>query len=204
MENIFEKYQNDFLEYIRNEKNIRVAYLFGSYADNTYNENSDIDIAVIYKEDMDEYDHAGKSLDVSKVFGYIHVDYIDLEKVNVFLQFEILKKGKLIYCDDEDYLMGFTRRVQDQYIEMDYERQKYFKAILSEEGGTYGTNRIEEKIINLKEILCYIQKITQGDKKEILTNMLVMDSLENNLRKAIQIMIDLAADVVSKNKLRSM
>lgn len=64
--------------------------------------------------------------------------------------------------------------------------------------------RIDEKIINLREILCYIQKITQGDKKEVLTNRLIMDSLENNLRKAIQIMIDLAADVVSKNKLRNM
>lgn len=64
-------------------------------------------------------------------------------------------------------------------------------------------NRIEEKIINLKEIICYIKKITEGDKKEILTNRMIMDSIENNLRKAIQIMIDLAADIVSKNKLRN-
>lgn len=193
MSNIFEKYKEDFLQYIRNEENIKIVYLFGSYADGTYNENSDIDIAVIYKGEMDEYDHAGKSLDVSKVFNYIHVDYIDLEKVNVFLQFEILKKGKLIYCEDEDYLIDFTRKVQEQYIEMDYERQKYFEM---------EQNRIEEKNINLKEILCYIQKVTEGDKKEILTNRLVMNSLENNLRKAIQIMIDLASDVVSKNRLR--
>lgn len=116
MENIFEKYKKHFLEYIQKEGNIKIAYLFGSYADDTYNENSDIDIAVIYKEEMDEYEHAGKSLDVSKIFNYTHVDYIDLQKINVFLQFEILKKGKLIHCDDEDYLINFTRKVQDQYI----------------------------------------------------------------------------------------
>lgn len=113
--------------------------MFGSYADDTYNENSDIDIAIVYKENMDEYEHAGKSLDVSKIFGYIDVDYIDLEKVNVFLQFEILKKGKLIYCTNEDRLTKFMRRVQDQYIEMDYERQKYFKSVLNEKGEIYGT-----------------------------------------------------------------
>ena len=141
MENIFEKYQNDFLDYIKKEGNIKIAYLFGSYADNTYNENSDIDIAVIYKEDMDEYDHAGKSIDVSKVFGYINVDYIDLEKVNVFLQFEILKKGKIIYCDNEKYLTDFMNKVQEQYIEMDYERQKYCSIVLREEGETYGTKK---------------------------------------------------------------
>ena len=61
--------------------------------------------------------------------------------------------------------------------------------------------RIEEKIVNLKETIEYIKKITQGNKKEILVNRLIIDSLENNLRKAIQIMIDLASDVVSKNKL---
>ncbi len=64
-------------------------------------------------------------------------------------------------------------------------------------------NRIDEKIINLKEILAYIEKITNGSKKEVLMNRLIMDSLENNLRKAIQIMIDLACDLASKNKLRN-
>ena len=61
-------------------------------------------------------------------------------------------------------------------------------------------NRIDEKIANLKEIIAYIKKITTGDKKEILMNRLIIDSLENNLRKAIQIMIDLACDIASKNK----
>ena len=64
-------------------------------------------------------------------------------------------------------------------------------------------NRVEEKIINLREITNYISKITEGDKKQILTDRLVMDSVENNLRKAIQIMIDLASDLASKNKLRN-
>lgn len=137
MVNIFEKHKDKFLEYIKREGNIKVAYLFGSYADDTYNENSDIDIAVMYKEDMDEYDHAGKSVDVSRVFGDVPVDYIDLEKVNVFLQFEILKKGKIIYCENEDDLIEFTNRVQHLYIEMDYERKKYIKAVLSEDNGWY-------------------------------------------------------------------
>lgn len=192
MENIFEKHKDKFLEYIKKEGNIKVAYLFGSYADDTYNENSDIDIAVMYKDDMDEYDHAGKSIDVSRVFGDIPVDYIDLEKVNVFLQFEILKKGKIIYCENEDDLIQFTNRVQN-----------YINGVSREAKKIMEQNRVEEKISHLKEILEYIKKLTNGDKKQILTNRLIMDSLENNIRKAIQIMIDLASDIVSKNKLRS-
>ena len=48
MINIFEKYKDDFLIYIEDEENIKVVYLFGSFADSTYNENSDIDIAIVY------------------------------------------------------------------------------------------------------------------------------------------------------------
>ena len=38
MENIFEKHKEQFLEYIQKEGNIKVAYLFGSYANDTYND----------------------------------------------------------------------------------------------------------------------------------------------------------------------
>lgn len=65
-------------------------------------------------------------------------------------------------------------------------------------------SRVYEKVANLREIIEYIKKLTTGDKKEILMNKLVIDALENNIRKAIQIMIDLASDLVSKNKLRFM
>lgn len=65
-------------------------------------------------------------------------------------------------------------------------------------------NRVEEKLINLKEIIAYIERLTMDDKKNVITNRLVMDALENNIRKAIQIMIDLACDMVSKNKLRNL
>ena len=139
MVNIFEKHKDKFLEYIKSEGNIKAAYLFGSYANDTYNENSDIDIAVMYKEDMDEYEHAGKSIDVSRVFEDTPVDYIDLQKTNVFLQFEILSKGKVIYCENENDLIQFTNRVQHLYIEMDYERKKYINYVLREDGEEYGT-----------------------------------------------------------------
>lgn len=139
MENIFEKHKTEFLEYIKNEGNIKAAYLFGSYADNSYDENSDVDIAVIYKSDMDEYEHAGKAANISKIFGNREVDYIDLEKVNVFLQFEILKKGKVIYSENKEDIIAFTKKVQQQYIEMDYLRKKYIDCVLNEDGEVYGT-----------------------------------------------------------------
>ena len=71
MVNIFEKYKAKYIDYIKEKNNIKIAYLFGSFADGTYNENSDIDIAVIYKSDIDDYDHAGESIEISKIFGFL-------------------------------------------------------------------------------------------------------------------------------------
>ena len=34
-------------------KNAEAIYIFGSFADNTFNKNSDIDIAVLYKKRID-------------------------------------------------------------------------------------------------------------------------------------------------------
>lgn len=131
MVNIFEKYKAKYIDYIKEKNNVKIAYLFGSFADGTYNENSDIDIAIIYKSDIDDYDHAGESIEISKIFGDVDVDYIKLDKANIFLQFEILSKGLLIYCDDDEYLEQYMKKVQEQYIEMNYHKKNYINYIIN-------------------------------------------------------------------------
>ncbi|MEG1141547.1 MAG: nucleotidyltransferase domain-containing protein [Clostridia bacterium] len=56
MKNIFERNKNKFIDYIKKDKNIVAVFLFGSYTDNSYNEDSDIDIALIYKSKINMFD----------------------------------------------------------------------------------------------------------------------------------------------------
>ena len=65
-------------------------------------------------------------------------------------------------------------------------------------------DRINEKIIYLRELVYNLKEISKIDRKEFVKNIYYYESTENLLRKALQIMIDLAEDIVSKNRLRSM
>lgn len=131
MKNIFEKNKDKFIDYIKKNKSIIAVYLFGSYADNTYNEKSDIDLAVLYDIDYNVLEHASDMIDIERIFDNTKIDYIDLTKVNLFFRFNILKNGKIIYVTDEDKLYQYVYKTQHQYIEMKPSRDKYAEYVLN-------------------------------------------------------------------------
>lgn len=133
------------------------------------------------------------SIDIEKIFNNAKIDYINLEEVNVFFRFKILKSGKLLYTTNEDKLFDYVHKVQSQYIEMSYSRKKYMDK-----------DRINEKILYLNELVFELDQMSKIDKKEFLKNKLYVEATENYLRKALQVVIDLADDMVTKNRLRSM
>ncbi len=64
--------------------------------------------------------------------------------------------------------------------------------------------RLNEKLVYLNEILFELEELSKIDKKELLKSKIYCSAMENYLRKALQIIIDLAEDIVSKNRLRTM
>lgn len=131
MRNIFEKNKEKLIEFIEKRENIIAVYLFGSYADNTYNEKSDIDLAVLYSNEIDLSEHVSDMVDLERIFENVKVDYIDLNQVSLFFRFSILKNGKAIYVADENKLYDYVYKTQHQYIEMSYSRQKYENYVLN-------------------------------------------------------------------------
>ncbi len=63
--NIVKKYIN-FLR--KNKLNIEKAYIFGSYAKGSFNEDSDIDLAVVFKEFPDSFDMQVELLKLRRKF----------------------------------------------------------------------------------------------------------------------------------------
>ena len=129
--NKFEKNKNKLFRYLKSFDDILGVYLFGSYNDGSYNENSDIDIAVVYNKKKDVLEHDAMSVDIEKIFDNTKVDYINLEDVNIFFKFKIIKNGKLIYVTNEDKLYEYIHKVQNKYIEMSYSRKKYKEYVLN-------------------------------------------------------------------------
>ena len=65
-------------------------------------------------------------------------------------------------------------------------------------------DRINEKIIYLNELIYELKELSMISKKDFLMNKYYSGTAENDLRKALQVVIDLADDLVSKNRLRSL
>lgn len=65
-------------------------------------------------------------------------------------------------------------------------------------------DRINEKIIYLNELIYELKELSMISKKDFLMNKYYIGTAENDLRKALQVVIDLADDLVSKNRLRSL
>ena len=112
-----EKLTSYLLEFFKEAKGI---WLFGSYADKTYSENSDIDIAVYFNEDK-------SSLEIFKLKTELEfllkkdVDLIDIKTANTVFQFEIVTKGIKLKTSKE--VEDFENRVWWNYLTLQDDRK---------------------------------------------------------------------------------
>lgn len=99
------------LAQIKRHPKVVAIYLFGSYAKGEAKPISDIDIAVVLREE-DPITEAE--------IGSLYSDSIDLVLVHrlpLYIQFEVFKYGKEIFVRDEEYLMEIKRNVLKNYLE---------------------------------------------------------------------------------------
>lgn len=110
--------------------------LFGSYARNTQNKDSDIDIAFKSKKTISKKEIFKVKLDLEEILG-IDVDLVDLEKIDDDFCYEILMNGKEIYCIDRLKFDLYKLDKYHQYLDLNESRQPIIERI--KKGGTiYG------------------------------------------------------------------
>lgn len=63
---------------------------------------------------------------------------------------------------------------------------------------------IIQRIVYLNELLFELKNISQIEKEEFFNSKIYVSATENYLRKALQVIINLGEDIVSKNRLRSL
>lgn len=99
------------------EKNIIAVYLFGSLAKNEEREDSDLDLALLYKP--------GFSYDLSslreKIWTAVRIEpqITDLREVDLILQQRILAEGILIYEADYIARANFVEKVIIEYCDFE-------------------------------------------------------------------------------------
>jgi len=96
------------------EPNIEFAYLFGSYADDTFSERSDVDVALYLKET--DFDTQLKiNFNLSRLLNK-DVDLVVLNKTkNLYLLDDIIHKGVLL--KDSEKRVDFELRKHHQILD---------------------------------------------------------------------------------------
>ena len=99
---------------LQNDSNIEFAYLFGSYNDGSYDERSDLDIA-LYLNDYSFDKQLSISFELSKALEK-NVDLVILNSVkNLYLLDDILQKGTLL--KDNEKRVDFELKKHHQILD---------------------------------------------------------------------------------------
>jgi len=125
---MIEKYEfeNKIVSFLLNKLNPEVIYIFGSYLTEYFNEQSDIDIAVILNEEFDSKTIYNLKCELSAVIGR-EVDLINYNDADIVLKAEIFKKNKVIYCKDDE-----LRYYKEMIALKEYERYNEERKIIIE------------------------------------------------------------------------
>lgn len=95
---------------------LKLLILFGSYESNTFNENSDLDLAVKVKAveqlKKDQLDILNK---ISALFNQIPVDLVLLNHAAPLIKFKIASEGKLLYQAEKGLFEKFQVRAAAEH-----------------------------------------------------------------------------------------
>lgn len=132
MEELQEKIKRIVLEKVDCEAII----LFGSYARNTQNAESDIDIAIKTKEVITKKDIFYIVQELEEEFKK-DIDLIDINSIGDGFRYEILMNGIILYCEDKLKFELYKLDMCKEYLELNESRKLITENIKN--GGTiYG------------------------------------------------------------------
>lgn len=135
-----------FIERIKNSNYIIAFYLFGSYAAGRPTPLSDIDLAVLFNESVDEKEYLIERLklmgEVSTILGLDAVELVVLNELPPGLAYRVIKDGELLYTREEakKQLVDFKVRTMDRYFDFQPVQRMFSEALArrTREGGFGG------------------------------------------------------------------
>jgi len=115
------------------DSRVQVAYLFGSRSRGSYTSKSDTDIAVLLSELPENMlDYYLSSIDMLSTVLGDRVDLVVLNTASSLLRHQVLKWGRVIYSRDETVRVKFEARSEREYLDFNWYRERYDKALLED------------------------------------------------------------------------
>ena len=102
---------------------ISAIYLFGSHASGYEKSKSDIDLGVLFNEDVDGFKRIDLETEISNLLKK-NVDFVDMKKSSPFVCHQIYKHGKPLYHDGSDFPFIFRANSIRDYLDTNYLRDQ--------------------------------------------------------------------------------
>lgn len=115
---------NSKIEYLKNKYSISLLYVFGSYATGKNNGNSDLDIAILLKDNYVPMVKLELLGDLNIIFKRDDIDLVILNSASPVLKFQVVKYGAKLYMEDEVDKVNFEAKVVSEYMDMEPFRRR--------------------------------------------------------------------------------
>lgn len=127
--------EREIIDYLREKLNPYLIYVFGSYAKDEARHDSDIDLAYLTDNEVDDYENFMIAQGLSSIVNR-DVDLINLDKASTVFQVQISYPGKVLFCSDEQRRILFEMKALKMYAKLNEERQPILDRI-KESGSVY-------------------------------------------------------------------
>lgn len=115
-------YRDLIIDFFNKRLNPVVIYIYGSVLGCGFNNESDIDIAVISDSIIDSTALYYLSADLSIVLKR-DVNIVDFLAVSDVLKIEILKKREILFCRDDNLRLYYEMNALSSYVKLNEERE---------------------------------------------------------------------------------
>ncbi|MBB3867347.1 nucleotidyltransferase domain-containing protein [Parageobacillus toebii NBRC 107807] len=116
------------VQFLVKKINPYVIYLFGSEAQQQARQDSDIDLAFLSERTLSHYERFMIAGELAAILN-CDVDLVDLKEAATVFQAQVVGKGKVLYCADDDKKAQFEMKVFKEYAKLNEERAEILERI---------------------------------------------------------------------------
>jgi predicted nucleotidyltransferase len=118
------------IEYFSSIENVYAVYLFGSRVKGKNREDSDVDIAVLFHDDIDSFERFQHKLDFANDLEELlelPVDIVDLRAADLFFIHQVMLNKKLVVDKNIHRRVQFEVNKRRQYFDMEPYLRLYYE-----------------------------------------------------------------------------
>lgn len=128
------KYEKEVTEFLKNQNQVKLAYLFGSVAHKKENKLSDVDLAIFLDEKINKKDRFKIKLrmisDLEDILKTDRIDLVIMNEANNTLNFEIIKANYPLFVRDEELKVDLEHYIMSRYLDRQYYDEKWAENLI--------------------------------------------------------------------------